>query len=58
MVNKWFNSKLGAWGEAIVFTTIGGLKYNYHIWADILGIKKEPIVQTLEPRPVSTTENS
>jgi hypothetical protein len=55
MANKWFNSKLGAWGEAIVFTTIGGLKYDSHSWADIVGIKKEPIVQTLEPQPISLT---
>jgi putative transposase len=28
------------------------LKYDSHNWADIVGIKKEPIVKTLEPEPV------
>jgi hypothetical protein len=52
MPNKWFHSKLGAWGEAIVFTMIGGLKYDYHNWGDVVGIKKEPTVQTLVRQPV------
>jgi transposase-like protein len=29
-----------------------GLKYKYHNWADVVGVKKEPIVQILEPQPV------
>jgi hypothetical protein len=30
-----------------------GLKYDSHNWADIVGVKKEPIVQRLEPQPVN-----
>jgi hypothetical protein len=31
---------------------VAGLKYDSHNWADIVGIKKEPIVKILEPEPV------
>ena len=30
-----------------------GLKYDCHNWADVVGIEKEPIVQTLEPQPIA-----
>ncbi len=29
-----------------------GIKYDSHSWADIVGVEKQPIVQTLEPQPV------
>jgi putative transposase len=31
---------------------VAGLNYKYHNWADVVGIKKQPIVQILEPQPV------
>ncbi len=31
---------------------VAGLDYKNHDWADVVGYKKEPIVQTLQPEPV------
>jgi transposase-like protein len=37
---------------------VAGLKYESHNWADIVGYKKAPIVQTLEPENKETVKSA
>ena len=37
---------------------IAGLKYDCHDWADVVGYKKAPLVQTLSPEIVPSVESA